>query len=219
MIVLNFNAPPKAGKDTICQEVKSRLEENNPNLKVVHMEFKNMLFEIAIRASGMTRDMWFSHYEREYKEKPCPYLMVNGVNVSPRDWMIHCSENLMKPVFGNSVFGEAFAAELRKMKASIEEGQKLVVVISDGGFIEESIPVIKEAGPENYFLFRIHRDKEDGAEYDFSGDSRRYIYAEEFPEELSFHEFDVKNVNNKLDITIQNILHKVEQVTGEKLID
>lgn len=215
MIVINLNAPAGAGKDALCEGLHSYI--NTPGLDVVHMEFKELLFDIAIRASGLSRKLWFALYEREYKEKPCPYLQINGVNVSPRDWMIHCSENIMKPTFGNDVFGKAFAAKLKKLKDETPEGLTRVVVVSDGGFLEESIPVIEVVGPDNYFLCRIHRIHPDGSAYSFEGDSRRYIYAKEFPEHLRVYETDIINEEGDLNGTVRKICEFVEDCKGSDL--
>jgi len=213
MILINLNAPPGAGKDTLCGGVHDYI--NHPDYEVVHMEFKNLLFDIAIRASGLSEKVWFAHYEREYKEKPCPYLMVNGVNVSPRDWMIHCSENLMKPVFGNDVFGQAFRKRLERIREETDASKELVIIVSDGGFLEESIPVVSLVGPENYFLVRIHRLKADGTEYDFAGDSRRYLYAKEFPAGLIPHETDILNEEGKVNQTVEQIVDFVKSLKGD----
>ncbi|MCL6409130.1 hypothetical protein EXT70_26320, partial [Dickeya dadantii] len=127
MILVNLNGPAGCGKDALCDEIEQYV--NTPGYEVIHMEFKELLFDIAIRSSGVSRKLWFALYEREYKERPCPYLQINGENVSPRDWMIHCSENIMKPTFGNDVFGKAFAAKLKKLKDETPEGIKRIIVV------------------------------------------------------------------------------------------
>lgn len=215
MILINLNAPAGAGKDALCEEIEQYV--NTPGYEVIHMEFKELLFDIAIRSSGVSRKLWFALYEREYKEKPCPYLQINGVSVSPRDWMIHCSENIMKPTFGNDVFGKAFAAKLKKIKDEEPEGVHRIVVVSDGGFIEESIPVVEVVGPDNYFLCRIHRIKKDGSAYNFDGDSRRYISADEFPADLRPHETDILNEEGDLRGTVVKIFDFVQDIKGAGL--
>lgn len=209
MIIINLNAPPKAGKDTICQGLIGAI--NHPGYEVYHMEFKELLFDVAIRAAGVSEALWYALYDRRYKEIPTPYLIVDGVSVSPREWMIHCSETIMKPIFGNDVFGKAFAEKLRRLEeATAPSGRELVIVVSDGGFIEESIPVVSKVGPQNYLLTRIHRLKEDGTEYDFTGDSRRYLFANEFPEDLRPHEADIYNDEGDVDGTVSKILSFLE---------
>ncbi|QYC52457.1 ribulose-phosphate 3-epimerase [Salmonella phage SSBI34] len=215
MIIVNLNAPPKAGKDTICREIEKLLDPNEYH--VVHMEFKELLFEAAVRISGITRKLWDALYEREYKETPVPFLQINGKNVSPRQWMIHCSENVMKPMFGNDVFGKAFAKKLENLaKELYGETRKIVVVVSDGGFVEESVPVVNQVGADNYLLVRIHRFKEDGTEYDFSGDSRRYIYSSEFPRKSQPYETDITNCEGQVSETAQEIINFMEDTLNAK---
>lgn len=215
MILINLNAPAGAGKDALAEEIYQYV--NHPKFEVVHMEFKGLLFDIAIRTAGLGEKLWFALYEREYKERPCPYLQVNGVNVSPRDWMIHCSEKIMKPTFGDDVFGKALAEKLRDMDSKCPEDKELIVVVSDGGFVVESVPVVKYVGPDNYFLCRIHRIKKDGSAYNFDGDSRRYISADEFPADLRPHETDIMNEEGDLRGTVVKIFDFIEDIKGKDL--
>lgn len=209
MIVINLNGPAKSGKDTICELLKTKIDSEK--YIVTHMEFKKLLFDIAIRAAGVSETLWEALYTRDYKEKPSPYLRINGEDVSPRQWMIHCSESLMKPVFGNGVFGEAFSNKLKDLEAEFsEEDRELAVVVSDGGFIEESIPVVDFVGANNYYLVRLHRLKKDGKEYDFAGDSRRYIFAKEFPAGLQPNETDIMNAEGDVEGTVEKIINYVE---------
>lgn len=215
MIIVNINGPAGSGKDTVCEALHTAFDMSK--YVVVHMEFKEMLFEVAVRTSGMTRDLWDAFYDRIYKEEPNPFLMINGKHVSPRQWMIHCSESVMKPIFGEDVFGQAFAkkiAELNEEVSSSLVDRELAIVVSDGGFLDESLPVIDYVGQENYFLIRLHRLKPDGTEYTFAGDSRRYLYAKEFPFGSIPHETDVLNVEGEILETAQKIVDFVEGING-----
>lgn len=212
MIIINLNGPAKSGKDTLCKGLIESFDRDQ--YVVIHMEFKELLFDIAVRTAGITRKLWDALYEREYKEKPCPYLLINGDRVSPRQWMIHCSENVMKPVFGEDVFGKAFVNKLKEVEAEmiLGEDQELVVVVSDGGFLEESIPVVETVGVDNYFLVRIHRFDESGEEYSFAGDSRRYLFAKEFPDGLTVSDTDIVNLEGNVQGTVNNIINFVEKL-------
>lgn len=214
MWVLNLNGPPGCGKDTICEEIKKAVKREDVN--VVHMEFKGLLFEIAIRASGLPEDVWYSLYEREFKEKPCDYLLINGVKASPREWMIHCSENLMKPLFGEDVFGKVLVEKLRDIEDNTPEGEKNLVVISDGGFIEETSPVVNFVGEDNYFLYRIKRKKPSGEFYDFKGDSRSYLFSKDFPC-ATLHEKDILNKEGDIEGTIEDIFEFFSSIKEESL--
>lgn len=177
--VLVLNAPPMSGKDQIA---KYFAEEYG----AIHLEVKELLFQIAVRASGVSRPMWDAMYTREYKEIPSPYLMINGVNVSPRQWMIHCSETVIKPLFGKDAFGKAAVEDLinRKLRPNS------VVVFSDGGFREEIGSLSDFAANEGgFYLARIHRDG-----YDWGSDSRNWLYLDN----LQGKETDVKNEEGML---------------------
>lgn len=180
MDIIVINAPAKSGKDEICTIVT----KSYPNF--VHEEVKELLFQVAVRAAGITRQLWDALYTREYKERPTPYLQIDGVNCSPREWMIHCSEHLIKPLFGNDAFGKAAVVRLKQLYKNDN-----VVIYSDGGFKEE----IKELSDYAYstggefFLARVHREG-----YDWGNDSRNWLYLDG----IRGHERDFKNEENRL---------------------
>lgn len=80
-----------------------------------------------------------------------------------RDMYIHYSEHVIKPLHGKEWFGEQFVR-------AVERCGVATIVVPDSGFIEEAERVVREYGPDNVALFRIHRDG-----IDFTGDSRSYI--------------------------------------------
>lgn len=185
MIVICLNAPMNSGKD----EIADYFVKNKGAYK---MEIKELLFEIAVRSAGITRKLWDALYSREYKELPTPYLIVNGFHVSPRQWMIHISENVMKPVFGKSVFGDALANKIKDLNLPIDS----VIVLSDGGFKEEALPIIDLVGVDGYRLVRIHRYDEQGEEFGWGNDSRSYLRKEALG--IDIHELDAHNMHNKM---------------------
>lgn len=208
MIVIGLNGPAGCGKDAIAGYLSEKYG-------AVHMEIKELLFEAAIRISGLTREVWFSMYnDRDYKESPNPFLFVNGKSVTMREFMIHVSENVMKPMFGDDVFGKALAQKLKELPEVQPDGKKTIVVLSDGGFVSEGIPVAELVGPENYILARIHRLKEDGEFYDFGKDSRRYISAAEFPRGLRPFDRDFTNKPNNMEGCAEDIMDYVHFKIG-----
>lgn len=210
MIVIGLNGPAGSGKDAIAAYLGQQYS-------TVHMEIKELLFEAAIRISGMSRAVWFAMYnDREYKESPNPYLMVNGKNVTMREFMIHVSEKVMKPMFGNDVFGKALVQKLKKVPTQDNNGHPTVVVLSDGGFVDEGVPVIDHVEAENYFLIRLHRIDEKGIEFGFGEDSRRYIYASEFPEDKQPWELDVYNHPDKMKDCAEGIMDYVFFKLGDE---
>tara|TARA_R110000850_G_C9891728_1_gene458946 strand:- start:232 stop:801 length:570 start_codon:yes stop_codon:yes gene_type:complete len=145
--VVIFNAPPNAGKD-VCAKYCT---DNNPSAS--HKEFKKVLFDVAKAIAQISDGEWDLLYTRERKEQPTDRLF----GMSPREWMIHTSESVIKPVFGKKYFGDAMAL-------SLADG---INYVSDGGFIEELYPVLAIA---EVLILRIHRDG-----CTFEGDSRNYL--------------------------------------------
>ncbi|UGV21686.1 methyltransferase [Cronobacter phage EspYZU08] len=199
MDIIVLNAPPLSGKD----DISTYLCDGRPNLH--HEEVKELLFEVAVRTAGISRDLWDAMCTRRYKEIPSPYLMIDGVNVSPRQWMIHCSEKVIKPLFGKSAFGKAAVEKLKQSYANDE-----VIVFSDGGFPEEIQELSDHAyatGGE-FFLARIHRKG-----YDWGNDSRNWLYLDG----IRGHEKDFDNKEGKLTDCAESVLEWARSISyGEE---
>lgn len=163
-----FNAPPSAGKDIAAEYIVSYL--NNKGVAAYHKEVKENLFKAVKSAYGVEDDEWCYLYERERKELPNPKFMIYDEPHSPRNAMIHMSENVLKPLFGKDVFG-IMAAK------SLENG---VNVFSDGGFTEEVQCILDEVGKDNFMLIHVVRDG-----CSFEGDSRDYV--EGFPNTVTIN--------------------------------
>lgn len=166
MDVIVLNAPMKSGKDYLADLLVGIMDQNG--IPAAHREVKEMLFSVAIKAAGITPQLWAAIYDRHYKEEPSPYLMIDGKHVSPREWMIHCSEDLIKPMFGKHAFGDAAVNALRK---DYPEGEG-VIIYSDGGFIEEVERLSEYAYSigGDFMLVRVHREG-----YGWGIDSRSYL--------------------------------------------
>lgn len=166
MDVIVLNAPMKSGKDYLADLLVGIIDKSG--IPAVHREVKEMLFSVAIKAAGITPQLWTAIYDRHYKEEPSPYLMIDGKHVSPREWMIHCSEDLIKPMFGKHAFGDAAVNALRK---DYPEGEG-VIIYSDGGFIEEVERLSEYAYSTggDFMLVRVHREG-----YGWGIDSRSYL--------------------------------------------
>lgn len=151
--IIILNGPPGSGKDAISRRMVEILGDKT----AVHMEVKARLFELALSISGMDEATWWSLYNnRVLKETPD----IRLANKSPRQFMIHVSEKIIKPLYGTYYFGCYAAQRVRKAEQSI-------VVFSDGGFKDEVI-ALSQVG--NIHLVHLHR-----AGCSFSGDSRNYI--------------------------------------------
>lgn len=163
MQVVILNAPPHCGKDTIARILKEQ--------GFAVSEFKSPMFNIACSMSGMSREDYMRDYEdRSKKESPQSHLG----GLSYREFMIHISEDIMKPLFGEGVFGER-AAEA----CFAAHNSGFNVVFSDGGFIDE-VKVLHDKGLD-VTVVRLHREG-----YDFGNDSRQYLYPD-FCKSIDLH--------------------------------
>lgn len=95
--------------------------------------------------------------DRNVKEEPKSALMCR----SRREALIHVSEDIIKPKYGKSFFGE-------KVAEKIQDG--VHYAISDGGFSEEIAPILERISAEDIILVQLLRE---GCSY--SSDSRRYF--------------------------------------------
>lgn len=159
MIIL-LNGPAGSGKDTLA----AMLMQQGHVQQV--MQFKEPMFAIALVASGMhiNPKCWWDRYnDRERKE--LPWGLLGGM--SCREFMIHISEQFIKPVFGADYFGNQLALKYLNRGEGI-----LDVAVSDSGFQSELDTVSRILCPENVLIVRLWREG-----YTFDGDSRSYINA------------------------------------------
>lgn len=149
MIVI-FNGPPGSGKDEAAAWLGRR--------GFAHLSFKHYLFRETI-AEFDVDTVWFMDGFNNRAMKELPEEDLRGM--SRRQAMIYTSEDVIKPKYGKSYFGDQVASQL-------EEDEKYV--ISDGGFVEEIQPLIDKVGAENMLLVQLVRE---GCSY--RSDSRRYF--------------------------------------------
>ena len=149
MIIL-FNGPPGSGKDEGASFFKS--------YGFKHLSFKYQLFKETIRYFNVDEE-WFMLGYNNRKEKEVPSSFLN--HMSRREAMIYVSEEIIKPKRGLNYFGKLVANEIDLSKD---------YCISDGGFVDELVPVINRVGSDNFILVQLTRDG-----CDYSLDSRRYF--------------------------------------------
>ncbi|CAH9014639.1 putative ATP-binding protein [Vibrio phage 495E54-1] len=217
--VIVFNAPPRSGKEVAAKAVMKCINTLDSNLVAHHREFKDELFKVAANTLHIPVEDFLEGYnltvEDYFKEdqvglnyvlmeegisekswwKDVPIYDVNGKLYSKREWLIHVSENVVKPSFGKDAFGKMFVNSLPK------EG---VVAVSDGGFPEEIKPVIGHIGTENITIVRIQREG-----CDFSNDSRNYLTQEMFEDKITFIDIENSSTLDKFEVDVVHILGNI----------
>jgi hypothetical protein len=149
-LIVLFNGPPACGKDHAADFFKAQGYK--------HLSFKYQLFKETIKYFNVGKEWFMERYEdRSLKEVPTHWLG----NMSCREAMIYVSEEKIKPRMGLDYFGKLVAEEIDLKKD---------YAISDGGFIDELLPVVTKVGKENFRLVQLTREG-----HDFSSDSRRYF--------------------------------------------
>ena len=182
--IVLFNGPPYSGKDTIATK-----------LCKYHLNGKIMKFAAPLKV--IARDFFCDGSQEEFdywdspqnKDKPSPVFFGK----SCRQVQIAISENFFKPTFGETIFGEILARDIKKYN---EQYPNTTFLISDSGFRPEAEVLVKEFGAENVILVNLIRE---GTSY--KNDSRSYINLDD----LEVIRLSIDNQNGKLDETITNI--------------
>lgn len=169
--IIILNAPPRAGKDTIAKIIDEQY-----GLPVV--SFKTPMFNIARGILGEADFKEFmAVYETDRKDTQ-PLSILHGSTC--REFMIWISESVIKPHFGKKHFGWLMADLLSEMEDDVD-----LTICSDGGFPDE-VEALIDFG-HRVKLVRMHREG-----FDFSKDSRDYIYlSEEYKSKPGVVEFDL----------------------------
>ena len=161
--VIVFNGPPGSGKDYAVRAVGATCTK--AGLVCAHNKIIQPVKEAVHKLFGMTHgpDRYDVDLYRAEKEQPLEKLF----GLSPRQAYIWMSNDVLKPTFGDDVLG--------LMAANVMKGQHADVhAFSDGGFLDEWLPITDLVGPANVLFIEIHATR-DGKALDYNGDSRSYI--------------------------------------------
>lgn len=167
MIIL-FNGPPRSGKDAAADFFKEK--------GFKHLSFKYQLYKETIDYFDVKKD-WFMARYKNRDEKEVPSALLG--HMSCREAMIYVSETIIKPKKGLDYFGKQVANEIDLDKD---------YCISDGGFIDELIPVINTVGSDNFVLVQLTRD-----DCDYSSDSRRYFDGKVIKQYVNSHKTKIES--------------------------
>jgi len=166
-LIVLFNGPPRSGKDEAADYFKQK--------GFKHLSFKYQLYRETCNYFKCDYEWFMERYDdRSLKEVP----HVDLGHMSCREAMIYVSEKVIKPKHGLDFFGKQVANEINLSKD---------YCISDGGFIDELIPVINRIGSDNFVLVQLTRDG-----CDYSSDSRRYFDGELYHQYINSHETPIQ---------------------------
>ena len=185
--VILLNAPKLVGKDHAADHIVERIDHDllsDGDDIAFKMMFKDPLYTITAAIYTVPRgELIKDATDRVTKEVP----MDKYRGKSPRQALIHTSEEIIKPHFGKTFFGDASVKIMKKIMKNFEDDGvgRPFFVFSDSGFAEEAQPIIDYVGVNNVLVVRIYREG-----HTFDGDSRRYLTKDDFieaPEFLDVH--------------------------------
>lgn len=180
--ILILNGPPNSGKDVIANEMVRR------DPRIVHRKFATPLKEMTHKMLGITQTpAELDDVKDEYNIRIITGLVEEPLRasvISLREAYIRMSEKVIKPQFGNNIFGTLSTN-------AIEDNDDEFTVFSDGGFPEEMLKLTARFGWENVKIVHLYRDGTS-----FEGDSRGYVDGVYAPEGgLNFH-FQIARIDN-----------------------
>lgn len=164
-IAVVLNGPPGCGKDTIANRIvdEEHLLPKHISPFQKH-QFKDALYEHTAKHFQVDLDK-FIHFASDRDLKDSTSLAGLGGR-TPRQALIHVSEEIFKPREGVDYFGRVEARRVREHKGRL--GGIINVIYPDGGFESEIPPIESEF--DHVLIIRLHRDG-----FDFKGDSRNYL--------------------------------------------
>lgn len=207
-----FNGPPRSGKDSAADYITELINNQEGNLVAHRRDFKNQLINLSSSILGKTPKEFLRGYNNRTEEMvnlaplenaPEWYKDYKGTiaqrvvnkQYSKREWLIHISENVIKPYFGKQAFGQML------VKSLPQEG---LVFLADSGFKDELQPIIDHVGHENVLVLRINRKG-----CTFEGDSRDYLCPSMFPDSTCPLFLTIENNG-----TLEEFYNKVEKIVG-----
>jgi hypothetical protein len=155
--VLLLNGPPRSGKDFGGGALVRDFDGTACVAKFAHVlkERTHAAYGVMHHGRPAPHD-WFE----TQKDSPVGEFLGR----TPREAYIAFSEQFMKPLHGDNIFGRLLLADLRQ-----GEPHDLIVV-TDSGFRSEAEVLVRFYGEHNVTHVRLHRPGRT-----FTGDSRTYI--------------------------------------------
>lgn len=166
--VIFVNGPKRAGKTSLIQRMMPLAEEKK-GITVHHIYISEILIETLEVMFDLPKEQWRRACV-DFKDRPCRLLPArpDGGHPTPREMMVWLSEECMKPMFGQDVFGHITVNRMGNILDRAGEEPQLFLV--DVGFADEARPVVWWAGKDACTLVHVHRDG-----FAFNGEARHYI--------------------------------------------
>lgn len=205
-IAVVLNGPPGCGKDTIANRIvaEDQLLPINITPFVKH-QFKDALYEHTAKHFEIGLDE-FILYASDRSLKDSTSLAGLGGR-TPRQALIHVSEDIYKPRYGDDYFGKVEARRVREHKRYL--GGIINVIYPDGGFGPEIPPIESEF--DYVLIIRLHRDG-----FDFKGDSRNYLELPDTETRTTVNEYlvggQIEDAVFKVRNWIERIIYQLESV-------
>ena len=202
-LVVMFNAPPRAGKDTACEILMRKFPES-----VKYEYFKEYLYKESAKVLGLDFNFWASVCQNgDLKDKPMLRLQTGEAegSVTPRDILINVAENILKPKHGKDCIANATAHKIAKtiQQFKAEKGYNPIIVVPDLGFPYEADAVRAIIPSAEVAVVHIKREG-----YTFEGDSRNYVPKAKYRIENTTLKAFEESVLSILSTEVQDIMAK-----------
>ena len=202
-LVIMFNAPPRAGKDTACEILMRKFPES-----VKYEYFKEYLYKESAKVLGLDFNFWASVCQNgDLKDKPMLRLQTGEAegSVTPRDILINVAENILKPKHGKDCIANATAHKIAKtiQQFKAEKGYNPIIVVPDLGFPYEADAVRTIIPSAEVAVVHIKREG-----YTFEGDSRNYVPKAKYRIENTTLKAFEESVLSILSTEVQDIMAK-----------
>lgn len=176
--VVVLNGPPESGKDTVCDFMHDHIIDRNINKRIMQAKFSEPL-KVGIHALFGILDEYGEVAKHDAFEDVKETPQEKFFGMTPREAYIWGSEEVMKPRFGNFVFGQIMANKLQwffDTDFADDYNTSPLLVISDCGFKEE-VEFLASVVPLKQILrIRLFRTGKT-----FQNDSRSWFEYEGLP--------------------------------------
>jgi hypothetical protein len=161
--IVIFNGPPGSGKDYAVGALGAVGTE--AGLLITHNKMAEPLKLGVHKLFNLNYDPKLYDHPDHAHEKDEPLAKLFGM--TPRQAYIWMSEEVLKPKFGDDVFGQMMVNTIKGQRADVH-------AFSDGGFVDEWLPIVDLVGSGSVLVIEVHATR-DGKLLTFNGDSRSYI--------------------------------------------